>query len=348
MDPVTQGLLGAAAASAVFTKKLGRRAAIIGLAGGLLADADVLLSAWADPGHPQELHRHFTHALLFIPIGGILAAAPFYLRRWYRDRAWGVLGAATVAYATHGLLDSFTSYGTHLFWPFTQARSSWDLISIIDPVFTGVLLLTVLWGWIRSRARPAVIGLLVAACYLGWGAVQHGRAGSVLHRIASHRGHTVERIRVMPTFGNLVVWRGLYISNGRIYAMALRTPVFDATQVREGGSIKRFDPQELPIETPQRDRVLDILSRVDHFADGFLAAHRQRSDIIMDVRYSLDTAGFTPMWGVLIDPSNEDKPVAWGGFEHDRSQAIERLWEEMTMGGEGFRVAPSLGGSPAP
>ena len=37
---------------------------------------------------------------------------------------------------SHGLLDACTSYGTRLYWPFSQYRESWDLISIIDPLFT--------------------------------------------------------------------------------------------------------------------------------------------------------------------------------------------------------------------
>ncbi len=78
MDPLTQSLLGGVAAQAVFTGRLGRVAVLLGAVGGELADIDVVLGGLADPALPFQWHRHFTHSLIFIPIGGLLAAAPFY------------------------------------------------------------------------------------------------------------------------------------------------------------------------------------------------------------------------------------------------------------------------------
>ena len=52
---------------------------------------------------------------------------------------------ATIGYATHGLLDSCTSYGTQLLWPFSDVRIAWNTISIIDPSFTiPVLILLII------------------------------------------------------------------------------------------------------------------------------------------------------------------------------------------------------------
>jgi membrane-bound metal-dependent hydrolase YbcI (DUF457 family) len=64
------------------------------------------------------------------------------------------LGAATAGYATHGLLDASTTYGTLFFWPFTDMRVAWNAISIVDPLFTLVLLLGVaLAVWRKARAQ---------------------------------------------------------------------------------------------------------------------------------------------------------------------------------------------------
>jgi inner membrane protein len=35
---------------------------------------------------------------------------------------------------THPLLDSFTSYGTQLFWPLMPTPTAWSSIFIIDPL----------------------------------------------------------------------------------------------------------------------------------------------------------------------------------------------------------------------
>ena len=48
MDPLTQGLLGAAAAQVVLGKRLGHRGWIAGAIGGLLPDADILIRSTVD------------------------------------------------------------------------------------------------------------------------------------------------------------------------------------------------------------------------------------------------------------------------------------------------------------
>ena len=273
MDPLTQGLLGAAAATAAFAKPLGRKAVWVGLLGGTLADTDVLLSVWSDPGHPQELHRHFTHAIAFIPIGGFLAALPFLLWRGYRERAKWVFAAATLAYATHGLLDCCTSYGTHWLWPFSNARLSWDWIAVIDPLYTLPLLVAVIWAAICARAKPALIGLILSTAYMSFGVYQHSHAEAAVRQVATAQNRDLDRMRVMPTLGNLIVWRGLYVCDGQIHAMAVRVPLLGNTAVQEGGHIELFDPNDWPQPSPQRERIVNLLQRINLFADGYLARH---------------------------------------------------------------------------
>ena len=41
-----------------------------------------------------------------------------------------------LGYGTGGLLDTCTSYGTHLLWPFSTTPMAWSIIAIVDPVFT--------------------------------------------------------------------------------------------------------------------------------------------------------------------------------------------------------------------
>ncbi len=331
MDPLTQGLLGAAAAQAVFTKHLGRSAAVIGLVGGMLADVDVLFSRWSDPALPQELHRHFTHALAFIPIGGFLAALPFFCFAWCRRRYRHVLGAAVLAYATHGLLDTCTSYGTHLLWPFSNARLSWDLIAIIDPAFSVTLLLGVLVVFARSRARPAAICLAIAVSYLGLCVIQHERCRNAQAQLAESRGHTIEHARVMPTLGNTLVWRCVYIADGRIHADAVRAGLGRPT-VKEGASVALFAPEDVPPAMIDRSRIVDVLTRFSRFADGYTALAPQHGAVVADMRYSLDTARFAPMWGVWINASNPFDPVAWVGLPGGRREALVTLWEEVARG----------------
>ena len=91
-----------------------------------------------------------------------------------------------------------------------------------------------------------------------------------------------------------------------------------------------------------QDRVVDILRRFSHFVDGYLAVAPGRAFVVADVRYSMDTSGFSPMWGVWVDPTDPIDPVAWVGFVSDRGQALAQLWEEILGRREGFNP-PSAG-----
>ena len=93
-----------------------------GVVGALLPDADAVIRSSADPLLYAEFHRHFTHSLALIPVGGLVASLPWLMRRAPRGQWRAYLAAATAGYATHGVLDASTSYGTLLLWPFSTVR----------------------------------------------------------------------------------------------------------------------------------------------------------------------------------------------------------------------------------
>jgi inner membrane protein len=159
MDIVTQGLLGAALAQAAAPPSQSRAATVVGFCAGVLPDADALLRSSADPLLFLDWHRHFTHALAFVPAGALIASillAPFYLRPLGATRLYGY---AFLGYALSGLLDACTSYGTHLWWPFSDERVAWRIISIVDPIFSGILLVgvvAVFWRGLRWRSVASI------------------------------------------------------------------------------------------------------------------------------------------------------------------------------------------------
>ena len=227
MDPVSQGVVGAALAQSALPRRQMAIVALIGALAGMAADIDVLIQSPDDPLLFLEFHRQFTHSLVFIPVGALLVAGA--LRTLTRNRAawqdvtWNHLYLAAFAgYASHGLLDSCTSYGTQLFWPFTDARVSWDIISIVDPLFTIPLLVGVIASARSSRVVYARGAALWALVYLGIGVIQHERAMSVASAVAVQRGHTAERLTVKPSFANLLVWKAIYLDDAEYYVDAVR------------------------------------------------------------------------------------------------------------------------------
>ena len=133
MDPLSQGVLGAAVAASAARREQLKLAAVCGVFGGMAPDLDILIRSASDPLMGIEYHRHFTHSLAFIPFGGVLVAAFLWLVRFRREAIpFGtILLFTTLGLATHGLLDAATSYGTRLYWPFSDARVSWNIISIL-------------------------------------------------------------------------------------------------------------------------------------------------------------------------------------------------------------------------
>ncbi|MEJ2114516.1 MAG: metal-dependent hydrolase, partial [Gammaproteobacteria bacterium] len=150
MDPLSQGVFGASLPQSISKPKNIVFACVLGFLSGMAPDLDVFIHSKNDPLLFLEYHRQFTHSLVFIPIGGLICAVLFYvLFARFKLTFKQIYLFCTLGYATHGLLDSCTSYGTQLFWPFTSYRVSWDTISIIDPLFTFTVLIFVIWAAIK-------------------------------------------------------------------------------------------------------------------------------------------------------------------------------------------------------
>jgi inner membrane protein len=308
MDLVTQGVVGAAMASAAAPARENRRAALVGLGAGLLPDADTLIRSTEDPLLVLEYHRYFTHALVMVPIVALVAAAVFWLIARRLSLTWRlpfkrVYGYALLGASLAGLLDACTSYGTHLWWPFSETPVAWSIISILDPVFTLLVAVPLGIGLTRRKRQVVRWGLALAAGYLLLGVVQHQRAEAVAQKMAQARGHTIERLIVKPTIANLVLWRALTVTDGRVYADAVRVGV-GSNRIYPGTSASLYDPDSVGAGSAvQRD-----VQRFMRFADGVVVRHPTQPHVIGDARFSMLPTTLTPLWGLAVNPS-ADPPV---------------------------------------
>jgi inner membrane protein len=319
MDSITQGLLGAAAAQVVLGRRLGARTWLYGAVGGMAADLDIFLRSSTDPTVAWIYHRHFTHSLAFIPIGGPIAALPWISRRRHRAHWRAIVAATTVGYATHALLDAFTTYGTMLLWPFSDVRIAWGFVAIIDLLFSVPLG----WGVVRSARRntrrPAAIALAWCAAYLGFGGVQHARAVSAARTLAQERGHVPRRVIAVPAAFTNFVWRTAYEANGRIFVDQARTPWWTATRVRDGDSIARVTLEDLSPTVRQDAELRRAFEVFAWFADGWVA-HDPRGPLTFgDLRYGQELASVTSMWGLHLEP---DAPAG------QRVQGMQRAGDD--------------------
>lgn len=330
MDPITHGLLGGVTAASLRRRPLSPWIAAAGAVGGMLPDLDVLIRNRENPLLLIEYHRHFTHSLAFIPLGGLIAAFFVWLLTKRRHPFGGVYFAATAGYATHCLLDACTTYGTVLLWPFSERRISWDVISIIDPIMTLVLLLGFLLVLVRRRPLPARIALALALGYLGLGWFQHQRVLEDQARLAVGRGHQIVRGRANPSFGNMVVWRSFYESGGRIYIDALRRLPGGGEKTYPGGALPAFDPAQLKPPPPEGSKLARDLKTYLWFSEGWLGVISNQPWILGDVRFGglpNDTRSF---WNIALWPEAPDR-----GAERIRFSAVR--WENLKILGAMIR-----------
>lgn len=93
MDSLTQIVLGAAVGEVVLGRKVGNKAILWGAIAGTIPDLDVLARSLFDPLRANELHRGFTHSILFSA-----AMAPV-LAIWLKRHAASLLAVFTLLVA---------------------------------------------------------------------------------------------------------------------------------------------------------------------------------------------------------------------------------------------------------
>lgn len=328
MDLFTQGALGAIAAQAATRDRDQARIACgFGFLAGLAPDLDALIRSPTDPLIFLEYHRHFTHALPFIPVGALICAGllhGLFARRWqvpfHRTALFCFLG-----YATHGLLDAATTYGTMLLWPFSTERFAWSLVSIVDPLFTVPIAGLAAWSWTRRSPAFATAGLGWAALYMSLALFQHRSAEAAAWQLANARGHAPTRLEVKPSFGNILVWKSIYETEDRFYVDA----------VRAGWKPRTFDGTVLPKLNVARDfpwldptsRQANDIERFRFFSNGYIATDPAHPNRIVDIRYSFVPNDANALWSVELsqDAAAEDH-VRYLTHRNDARRNLARLW----------------------
>lgn len=329
MDPLSQGTVGAAFALSTANKNNLLKIGFIGFIAGLAPDLDVLIKSSNDPILSLEYHRQFTHSLFFTPLGSLLVALIAYPLFKKSMPFKTVYLACFFGYATHGLLDACTSYGTQLFWPFSNERVTWNNISIIDPLFTIPILILVLVTIKTKKKLFNYLAISWAIFYLSLGLIQYERALSSAKQLAYSRGHNVERLTLKPSFGNLILWKSIYQYEEYFYVDAIRT--LQSSSWCLGDSIRIFDYElHLPDLDKESQQRKDI-ERFRWFSQDYLGFDIERK-IVTDVRYSMIPNQIEPLWGLTIDNNRKknEHAIWWTGRSLSETQLD--LFKQMLSG----------------
>lgn len=333
MDPLSHAITGSLLAQSIARREEMRIAAVVGALAGMAPDLDILIRSTEDSLLQVEFHRHFTHALAFIPVGALLCALVGYpwLRRWI---GFGRLYLfCFLGFFQGGLLDACTSYGTRLFWPFAETRVAWSNIAIIDPLCTIPLLgLAIGAAWSRRRLF-AWIGAGWILCYLLFGVVQRERAEAAGRALAVSRQLEVIRIEAKPSIFNNFLFRVLTETEERLFVDAIRVGWFSPPIIFRGDSVPKPSAEDVFAGVPEDSRLHKDIERFSFFSDHWVFFVEGDPEVLGDFRYALLPDSTETLWTLQFDRVN---PNQHGRFEPQRalSDSVWQRFGQMLRGKE--------------
>ncbi len=220
MDPVTHIASGVLAGQAVKDRfPPGRWLVWFTVAAAWAPDLDNM-ATWLGPEAYMRYHRGITHSL----VGGAVVALvlAFIWTRFKRDVSFAkltLLGYACVL--MHSFLDVITSYGTQILQPFSDARISFPVVYIIDPFFTGLLVLLALATLFAAKRRKklALIGLALILAYpaANLGAREYVAASFAKGLAAA--GERYDSLEIIPAAFAPLAWKAV-VEDGETYRLA--------------------------------------------------------------------------------------------------------------------------------
>ena len=286
MDSVTQFVLGAAVGEAVLGRKIGNKAALWGGIAATLPDLDVFIPLG---GVVEDFtyHRSVSHSLFVL---AILTPVMVWLinkihpaLREYKGR-WILM--IYLAFATHVLLDSFTAYGTQIFWPLSTIPVSWSTVFIIDPLYTLPLLIGVLAALVTTRESTRGhlfnrIGLVVSSIYLCWTVVAKVIVDQHFADELQAQSINYQKLFTIPAPFNSLLWRAVVMQEKGYYEAYYS--VFDS------GAQIRF--RYYASNKALLDGIRDYwpVQRLQWFSRGFYSVSLRQTDIVMsDLRMGVE------------------------------------------------------------
>lgn len=192
-------------------KKVGNRALLWGAVAGTIPDLDVVWRFFADTITATEMHRGFSHSIVF----SVLAAPLFgwlvhQIKKrpdvgwqgWSKLFFWGLF--------THPLLDAFTTWGTQIFWPFDW-RVAFNSIFVIDPLYTLPFLACVIMVAFKkrgslSRKRANNLGIYLSSGYLVLTLFLKWTAHTKIAEALEKQEIAYTQISTRPGLMNTILW----------------------------------------------------------------------------------------------------------------------------------------------
>ena len=327
MDSLTQIVLGASVGEVVLGKKVGNKAMFYGAIAGTIPDLDVLSRYFVDTVTATEWHRGFSHSilfsLLFAPVFGWIISkieikSGVSWQEWSKLMFWGLF--------THPVLDSFTTWGTQLFWPF-DLRLAFQNIFVIDPLYTFPFLFFLILSMRMHRLSPERrkynrIGLMVSSGYLAVTLLLKGITYIKFTDNLKEQRIAFEQIETRPTPFNSILWTA-NVDAGKEYLI---------------GEYSLFDTKPIIFRAyPKNHRLLgdlageDKIHRLIKIAEGWYTISRKEQSLLFnDLRFGLISLNpIDPKFAFsykLLKINNEVIVEETPKFKEDAQNVLIELW----------------------
>jgi inner membrane protein len=278
MDSLTQVVLGSAVGYAVLGNKVGRKAAIYGAVLGTLPDLDVFLP-YGGEVEAFTYHRGFSHSILVHLL--ISPLIVWLISKYHQDtivykKHWFWL--VFLCLSTHGILDSFTVYGTQLLWPITEYPFAVSNLFIIDPFYTLPLLLAFIVVLLpnikyQNSSKMCFFALIISSLYVCWSLVAKTYVDQKVETALNDRQIKFNHYLSTPAPLSTLLWRILVMSDGEYYEGYVS--VFDSAS---DVSLNVYNSSDFLLDNIQDEWGVQ---RLRWFTKGFYSVTQEKQNIVL-------------------------------------------------------------------
>ena len=220
---MTHALSGALLARSTQPKDAPPRSLPRRIAAGFFAcavpDLDIVFALWG-PVEYLELHRGPTHSFLLLPFWALIFS--WVLAKILREpRGWRALyGVTALGLALHIAGDLITSYGTMIFWPWSDARPGLGSTFIIDLWLSGIIVAGLAASAFFFRSRlPSILAGIALCVLVGFQYAQKLKALEFARDYARSRGLPDAAIAAHPRAVSAFNWT-VFVSDAREHHFA--------------------------------------------------------------------------------------------------------------------------------
>lgn len=326
MDSLTQIILGAAVGEAVLGKKIGNKAMLYGAIAGTIPDFDIISSYLTDTVSALEIHRGFTHSILFSVIFAPICGWLVSRYETYKDvKGWSWL--FFWAFITHPLLDAHTTWGTQLFWPL-ETRLAFKTIFVIDPLYTVPFLVFLILTMFQKRTSKKrrfynTMGLVLSSSYLLLTFLLKWVAYTKFETALKDQNIVYKQLDIRPSPLNTILWSAnIDVEDGYLL-----------------GNYSFFDTQPISFEFYKKNHELlgnlvqkDKVKRMIKISEGWYTIIKNDDQLFYnDLRFGLlslekGAQNFVFQYEIVQDTDDEVQFVEQKKDKQDGKKLMVDLW----------------------